>query len=97
MLHEYTKSELAATQTGLQADLAARRAAGVKHQNLGARGGFPFGGANPAALIYSRPGRLVPSEKELITAVFEMVNKIFAEELFLPVALPRVFVCPGEP
>ena len=82
---------MAATQTGLHTDLAARRAAGVKHQNLGARG------ANPVALIYSGPGWLVPSEKELVAAVFEMVNKVFAEELFLPVALLCVFACAGEP
>lgn len=47
-------------------DLSPGRAAGAKHQNLRARGGFPFVGADPAALIYSTAGWLVPPEKGLL-------------------------------
>jgi len=69
----------------------------MKRQNLGARRGFPFRRANPTALIYRRPGWLVPSEKKLIAAVFQTANNIFAEEPLLPVALLHVFVRTGDP
>lgn len=70
-------SNLRRTPVGCDANRivhGSRRAAAAKHQSHEARGGFPFGGANPAALIYSRRGWLVPLENKLIATVFETAN-----------------------
>lgn len=39
----------------------------------------------------------MPSEKELVAAVFEIGNKVVMEEQFLPIAVLQGFVCTGEP